>query len=145
MKKSVSFLLTLIAVLLLALTGAAAQESGEKQVKIKITSGNTEITAMLNDTSPARDLIKKLPVTLNLHQHQSREYYAGIRLDKNSPTQDGYQTGDMAYWTPGNSLVLFYGEGYTGSLIIMGKITSGLNLLPAMGNSFTAKIERADN
>lgn len=130
-----------ISILLPVFRGAAAEKTGEKEVEIKITSGNTVITATLNNSSASKDFIKKLPLTLNLYFHQNREYYTDIRLDKNDQTQNGYTIGDIAYWTPGNSLVFFYNEGYTGNLIIMGKIKSGLKELPKIGKNPKVKIE----
>lgn len=131
--------------MLSAFQGADAQTVGEKSVKIKITSGNQVIFASLNNSAPAQDLLNRLPITLYLNAHQNREYYASIHLDNNSSTQDGYQIGDIAYWTPGNSLILFYDKGYTNSLIIMGKISSGLDMLQDMGAGFSAKIEKVED
>lgn len=141
--KNLTIIITLA--LLLFMKGAEAQGLGEKNVRIRITSGDLHVEAILNDTSTAQDLLKRLPLTLNLHQHQSREYYADIRLDKNDATQGGYQIGDIAYWAPGNSLVFFYDKGYTGSLIIMGKMTGNFSQLSNMGNSFKARIERIED
>lgn len=140
-----NLILAITMALLLFVKGADAQSLGDKQVKIRITSGDLRVDGVLNDSTPAKDLLKRLPITLNLNMHQSREYYADIRLDKNGSIQNGYQVGDIAYWAPGNSLVFFYNKGYTGSLIIMGKMTSGLNELTKMGSSFTARIERIED
>lgn len=137
--------LILAMTLLLLFKGADAIERGDKLVRITLTSKDVKIEAILNESAPAKELLSRLPITLNLHQHQAREYYANIRLDKNDRTQDGYQVGDIAYWTPGNSLVFFYDKGYTGSLIQMGKITAGLDKLSKMGSSFEVKIEKIEN
>lgn len=138
-------LLFFIVLILFAGQNVDAQTAGEKFVKIKITSGNKVIFAQLNDSAPAQDLLKRLPMTLNMNAHQNREYYANIRLDDTSSTQDGYQIGDIAYWPLGNSLILFYDKGYTSNLIIMGKITSGLDLLSDMRLGFSAKIEKIED
>jgi hypothetical protein len=135
MKKLVLITITFVAALF------AATSEGKAEMNIKITAGQTVIMASLNDSAPAKDLFSKLPLTLAMNRHQNREYYADIRLDKSGKTQDGYQVGDIAYWGTGNSLVLFYDKGYTGGLIIMGRITSGLDKLSSMGGDFTALIE----
>lgn len=140
-----NIVLTIAMALLLFIKGAAAQSSGEKQVRIRITSVDLSIEATLNNSAPAQDLLKKLPITLNLHQHQAREYYADIELDKNDITQAVYQVGDIAYWTPGNSLVFFYDKGNTGSLIIMGKMILSSNELSRKGSSFQVKIEKVED
>lgn len=138
-------LLFFIFLILFASQEVDAQTVGEKFMKIKITSGNKVIFAQLNNTAPAQDLLSRLPIILHMNAHQSREYYASIHLDNSSSTQDGYQIGDIAYWTLGNSLILFYDKGYTGNLIVMGKIASGLDSLPDMGPDFSAKIEKVED
>lgn len=141
MKKLCIYIISFVAVLFLSYSGTAAAQRGEYSMKIKITSQNMTIIAQLNNSATSKDLIGRLPLTLNLHQHQNREYYADIRLDKDSPSKGGYKIGEIAYWAPGNNLVLFYGKGYTGNLISMGQIISGLEQLPQMGDSFTARFE----
>lgn len=143
--KKLYLLIYLAAVLFLTFQGTSAAKQGEKSVKIKITSGEMILLATLNDSAPAQDLLKRLPMTLNMNAHQNREYYANIRLDDTSSTQDGYQIGDIAYWSLGNSLILFYDKGYTGNLIVMGKITSGLDVLSDMRLGFSAKIEKIED
>lgn len=138
-------LLFFIFLMLFAFQGAEAQTAGEKSVKIKITSKNKVIFARLNNSAPAQDLLSRLPITLYMRGHQNREYYTNIRLNNDYSTQDGYQIGDIAYWTLGNSLVLFYDKGHTDNLIIMGNITIGLDALPDMGSGFSAKIEKVED
>lgn len=113
-------------------------------MKIKITAGDTVIEAMLNSTASAQELANKLPLELKMHPHQNREFYADIVLPANGPLQNGYIAGDIAYWVPGKTLVIFYGEGYTGNLIILGQIFSGLNKLTKMSGSQVFRIEKAD-
>lgn len=145
MKKLYLFIISFAAGLFLTFQGISAEKQGEESVKIKITSGNKIIFAQLNDPVTAQDLLSRLPITLQMNAHQNREYYASIRLDQNSSTQDGYQIGDIAYWALGNSLILFYDKGYTSNLIVMGKIGSGLDMLQDMGTGFSAKIEKVED
>lgn len=141
--RKATFILTMA--LLLLFKGADALEREDDLVKITLTAKDVKIEAVLNESAPAKELLNRLPITLDLHQHQAREYYTSIRLDKTDLTQDDYQVGDIAYWTPGNNLVFFYDKGYTGSLIKMGKITNGLDKLPKMGSNFEVKIEKIEN
>lgn len=140
--KNIIILGVVLVLVLLRMSVATAQTTGEKMVKIKITSGDMVVLARLNNNATAQDLLKRLPLVLNMNLHQNREYYANIRLDKNAKIQDGYQVGDIAYWTSGNALVMFFGEGYTDDLIIMGQIITGLDKLSNMGGNFQAKIEK---
>lgn len=122
--------------------GVSAMTDIYNRTMIKITSGQTVIVANLDDTAASRDLLSKLPVSLEMNIHENREYYTTIHLDESDERQDGYEIGDIAYWAPGNALVLYYGPGYTGNLIKMGQITSGLDKLPGMGKRFMATIEK---
>lgn len=145
MKKLILSIVFFTVPLFLVYQGTMADERVKDNMKIKITSGDRVIMANLNNTLPAIDLAKKLPIILMLKSHQNREYYSEIALAKEGLRQNNYQIGDIAYWTIGDSLVLFYDKGYTSNLIIMGQITSGLENLFDMGNSFSAKIEKIED
>ena len=128
---------------LFCIDGASAAESGLEMKEIKITDGEKIIlTAVLNDTETARDLYGRLPLPLEMKPLQNREFYTDIRLSEQAPEQDSYQIGDIGYWTPGNALAIYYGPGYTGNLIIMGYVTSGLETLSKIKQRFTAVIEK---
>lgn len=127
-------------VMLLSSQGAFARKD---MMKIKMTFDNSEIVlADLNDTKTAQDLYSKLPLTIKMQKHNSQEFYADIQLDKNGPTQSAYSIGDLAYWTPGNTFVIFYDVGSSYSIIPMGKIMQGLESLPKMPHTVSVHIER---
>lgn len=140
MKGPVSFL-AVIAALSFFPEEAAALPEGE--MKIKINADGISLTAVLNNTPTSWDLWNRLPVSVTFYPHQNREFYTNMTLSGNPDVQDGYAVGDIAYWTPGNAVVLYYGEGYTGNLIIMGRITAGLEHLKQRKGSFSARLEKA--
>lgn len=140
--KKLIIAITLAVVLPLQFYRAAAAETGVKLMKIKLTVNDAVLTGFLNDSSTSEDLYDKLPIRLTMYPHENREVYGEIHLAKTTNTQNGYRIGDISYWTPGNALVVFYGKGYTGSLIPMGRITSGLDKLTEINNSFSVLIER---
>lgn len=113
-------------------------------MKINIQTEDFYMTAELNNTATAEDLYRRLPLTLTMHPLQNREFYANISLSENAAESDGYKIGDIGYWTPGNALVFYYGPGYTGNLIILGRITSGLKELSSARKSFTAVIRKEE-
>ena len=112
-------------------------------MQIKITVEGTVITADLYDNPTSRDLYSLLPAELYMNPLQNREFYGNIQLFSDTKRQDGYQIGDIGYWIPGETLVLYYGPGYTDNLIIMGHITEGLEKLATNDHGFTAVIEKA--
>lgn len=133
--------LAIILGIMLFVTQTAFADETEKQMKIKMTIDTHIIIAELNNTATAEDFFSKLPLTLTLNNHQNREYYTNIKLDKMAPIQNGYQVGDIGYWGAGNALVFFYDTGYTDNLIILGKIIQGLEFFPHMSHAVSAHIE----
>lgn len=138
-------LILLLVAMLFVYQGALASDMMGNKMKIKIIFNDKVVIGELNNSAPAKDLLKKLPITLNMKLHQNREYYTSILLDKREQTQDGYQIGDIAYWTSGNSLVLFYGVGYTDNLIIMGRVIRGIEVFPEMKDNLSVFIEVLEN
>lgn len=113
-----------------------------QKMNIKITAQNHVFFGALNNSPTSQNLYEKLPLTLTLSRHQNREYYTDLSLDTRGNQTNGYQIGDIAYWVPGHNLVFFYDTGYTGNLIILGKITDGLDELSTMDAHFQAVIEK---
>lgn len=97
--------LTLMLALLCAT--AAAEEAGGTPVTL--TVGDTVLQAYLNDTSCARELIARLPVTVSLY-NSGHDYCGGISpalsYDE-ADVQYGWRDGDLAFWTAGNDFVIF--------------------------------------
>lgn len=116
---------------------------GGKQMEIRISGAEFEIKAELNDTATSKDLWASLPVRLLFYPLQNREFYAPIALEKEGgDVRDGYEIGDIGYWTGGDTVVLYYGEGWTGDLIIMGRMTSDFDFLRTISEPFDAVIEK---
>ena len=116
---------------------------GGKQMEIRISGAEFEIKAELNDTATSKDLWASLPVRLRFYPLQNREFYAPIALEiEGSDVRDGYEIGDIGYWTGGDTVVLYYGEGWTGDLIIMGRMTSDFDFLRTISEPFDAVIEK---
>jgi hypothetical protein len=113
-----------------------------ENMNIKIIIDDKIVTATLNDTPTSQDFIAKLPLTLQMSRHEDREYYAAISLSKKASIQNGYAVGDISYWTPGNCIVFYYAQGYTGSLIKMGKITSDLSIFNSLDSNIAVRIEK---
>ena len=111
-------------------------------MKIQISINNTKIYGELNDSAASNDLWRQLPLKLKMYPHQSREIYANMSLIHSDKTVNSYNVGDIAYWTPGDALVLYYGPGYTDNLIIMGKMTTDYSELSEITKPTMVLIER---
>ena len=130
------YLLLITATILLSLTSLlivspAVQASDDDVTKITLTIGDTVIPAVLNDTDPARDLIEKLPVTVSLNRGPV-DYCGGIDPIKyeEDDVQEGYRSGDLAYWIPGQDFVIFLeteeASPGTPGLVMLGQISTDI-------------------
>ncbi len=81
------------------------------EMKIKITVGDTELTAVMEDNATTQALIEQIPMTLPMTDLYGREMcyrYGAYALSTDDLQSDGYEVGDLAYWAPGGSLVILY-------------------------------------
>lgn len=115
-----------------------------QNMKLKVTIGNKEFTATLNDSEAARELVKLLPMTINMRDHGGFEKTSS--LSKSLPgraTNPGrIEVGDLMIWS-GSSLVLFYSAHRTSySYVKLGRIDNPSGMLEAMGRgSVNVKFE----
>lgn len=126
--KNVSILLIFL------LTGLSSHLYAQK-MKIKVTVGTKEFTATLNDSEASEELVKMLPMTLNMSEHGNIE--KTVYLSKSLPGRANnpglIQAGDIMVWSS-RSLVLFYSSHRTSySYIRLGKIDNISGLREALG------------
>lgn len=107
--------------------------------RIRIRMGNHEATATLNDSEAARDLFAMLPLSIEMDDLFRREK-TGIlpaRLSERTPGVATYELGDLGYWRPRNSFVIFYrhdGETIPSPGIVrLGKVGSQLEIFDVPG------------
>jgi hypothetical protein len=102
--------------LLVIIFTACAQNNVEKpqdvedNMRIKITVGQNEFTAILYDNETARTLFAMLPLTINMIELNGNEKYYNFPQDlpSGSPQSQGtINTGDLKLWST-NCLVIFY-------------------------------------
>lgn len=115
-----------------------------QNMKLKVTIANKEFTATLNDSEAAKELVKLLPMTINMRDHGGFEKTSS--LSKSLPgraTNPGrIEVGDLMVWS-GSSLVLFYSAHRTSySYVKLGRIDNTSGMLEAMGRgSVNVKFE----
>ena len=88
-------------------SGVAFAEEGQR---IRIRIGEQSVTATLNTSDAARDLVKMLPVTLEMRDHMRREKTGHLPgpLSERTRGVSTYAKGDLGYWRPGGNFVIFY-------------------------------------
>jgi hypothetical protein len=123
--------------------------SGDQEgTPIRITFGDTELTARLDDNATARDLAAQLPLTLTFRDHNNVEKTAplprALSLD-GAPEGHDPAAGDIGYWAPDRDLVLYYDSDapYFGGIVRIGELDGELDALERQSDDFSATIERA--
>jgi hypothetical protein len=78
--------------------------------KIKITAGNIEVRAVLNDSPTAQKIWEALPIEAR-GDTWGDEIYFGIpvkaSLEKNA--REVVEVGDLGFWPPGHAFCIFFG------------------------------------
>lgn len=126
--------------------------AGESSLKIKLTvgtaGGEKAVYATLYDNSVSRDLLSRLPLTLEFSDYNGTEKIA--RLPPDSPgwdTSDAPDScdpapGDLTMYAPWGNLAVFYRDyGLSPGLVPLGKLDSeGLELFASQTGNFTVEI-----
>lgn len=114
------------------------EESEESDVKVKITVGDTELTASMEDNATTRAILEQMPMTLPMMDLYGREMcyrYGAYALPTDHLQSDGYEVGDIAYWAPGGSLVILYEQnGEQFERQHLGHIDSGVEVFQNTGD-----------
>ncbi len=80
---------------------------------IRISFGDTELSARLLENATARDLAAQLPLTLDFRDHNSAEKTATLPRalsTEGAPAGHDPAAGDIGYWAPDGDLVLYYDD-----------------------------------
>jgi len=84
-------------------------ESATLPKKIRITAGNIQATASLNESATAEAIWSALPIEAS-GSTWGEEIYFGIPVKRSS--EDARATvdlGDLGYWPPGSAFCIFFG------------------------------------
>jgi flavodoxin len=121
--------------------------SGEK-TNITITVGDTEMTAVLNDSKAAQEFKNSLPTTVSMTRMGEHEYYGSLEtpLTETENLQTGYEIGDLAFWTPGDLFAVYFDEPEEApsGLMILGNITSDMSIFDNLDSNVEMQIKIAD-
>ena len=120
-------------------------------VRSRLIIGGDVATATLEDSAAARDFAALLPMTIDLHDLFGREKVGRLprelSIDRARREFD-YQVGEIAYWSPGNDIAIFYADDGQAipqpGLVRLGTIDTGLEVIAAAGNDFEMTIEPLD-
>ncbi|WP_265456998.1 cyclophilin-like fold protein [Enterococcus sp. HY326] len=115
------------------------EEETMSEIPVKILVQDQELDAIFYNNDTTQALLQQFPLTLPMMDLYSREmcYRFEEDLPASQATTSGYQVGDIAYWTPRHSFVIFYEQNneVISNLQIVGHIASGVELFATTGDT----------
>lgn len=119
-------------------TETTTDESEVSEVKVRITVGDTELIATLENNATTQAIVEQMPMTLPMMDLYGREMcyrYGAYALPTDDMRSDRYEVGDIAYWAPGGSLVILYAQnGEQFERQHLGHIDSGVEVFENTGD-----------
>lgn len=139
-KRHLSLLLPLLLLLAVAFSHSSgfAQDISEQGVKVKVSVEGHTLTATFHDNATTRALIARFPLRLPMIDLYAREMC--YRFPDSLPAEEagthGYKVGDIAYWPPRHSFVIFYKQNdeVISNLQKIGRIDSGVEIFEGLGD-----------
>jgi hypothetical protein len=127
---------------------SGSQPPAADGTRIRVTIGDTVLIGRLWDSSTARDLIGRLPLTITFSDFNNVEKIArlpsGLSLD-GVPEGDDPAPGDIGYYAPSRDLVLYYGDvGYFAGIVRIGQFDGNVDAIGSQAGDFTATVELAN-
>lgn len=123
--------LTIYAVLMAFAVPVSSERS--LAMKIRISSGDTVLTATILDNATSHDFMSMLPLTLSIKDYNGTEKICDLPQKLSiSGAPSGFEpsAGDITLYAPWGNLAMFYRDfGYASGLILLGRIDTGVELL----------------
>ena len=124
----------------------AEEESMER--KLKLTVEGQELSITLYDTPAANALYDMLPLELTFEDFNGVEkisYLTDELPTEGEPEGCDPDVGDFCLYAPWGNLSIFYQDfQYSDSLIMLGHIDTGMDVISNMNKDFSATLERVE-
>jgi hypothetical protein len=121
-------------------------------VAIRITAGDVQVQAELNDSECAKMIADALPIKADAGTW-GEEIYFSIDVDCSAEDMRAVvDLGDLGYWPPGSAFCMFFGMTPMSTateirpaspVIIVGRMTGDLEALKSVRSGAPVTIERA--
>jgi hypothetical protein len=111
--------------------------------RIRASFGNVVVTAVLNESSTARELWAALPVESKAKRWGDEVYFeTSLALGEEDP-QAVVPSGAVAYWPPGQALCFFFGQRPYSPVNVVGEVEGDAGVLSAVGDGDPVRVESA--
>lgn len=116
-----------------------------KETEVILTIGENQIPAVLNDSTPAKELITMLPYSVNLHKYAHD--YCGVMKAlpyDQKELRNGWSNGDIAFAADGNYFAILYKDEEIsqqyGNMVTMGKLTVDPAVMDTLEDAISVRI-----
>jgi len=77
---------------------------------IKITAGNVQIEAELNDSKTAKSILELLPIEAKARRWGEEIYFSiALHTELEESARDVLEAGELGYWPSGDAFCIFFG------------------------------------
>jgi len=112
--------------------------------KIRVTSGQLEMTAELNDTPTATAIWAALPFESGARLWGKEVYFEIPVHREEDDAQPAVPSGTVAFWPPGDCLCLFYGQTPASPVNVVGMLNGDPDELADIPAGARIAVERAE-
>jgi hypothetical protein len=116
---------------------------------VRISFGDTQFTARLDESATARDLAAQLPLTLTFRDHNNVEKTAPLPRELSldgAPEGHDPAGGEIGYWAPDGDLVFYYDSDapFFNGIVRIGQFDGDMDAIERQDEDFSVTIERAE-
>jgi hypothetical protein len=111
--------------------------------RIRATIGDVVVTAVLDDSSTARQLLEVLPFDSRARRWGDEVYFeTPVETGEERP-QAEVSSGTVAYWPPGRALCFFFGQQPYSPVNVVGEVEGDPGVLSVVGDGEAVRVEGA--
>lgn len=111
--------------------------------RVRASFGDVVVTAVLNESSTARELWAALPLESEAKRWGDEVYFeTSLELVEEKP-QEIVPSGTVAYWPPGRALCFFFGQKPYSAVNVIGEVEGDAGVLSAVGDGDPVRVEGA--
>ena len=109
--------------------------------RLRITLGELVITATLNDSRTAQQIMSALPFEAEAQRWGNEVYFSTpVATGEEKPRPD-VPSGTVAYWPPGKALCLFFGQTPYSPVNVVGTIEGDPHVLAVVEQGEPVRVE----